>query len=341
MNQCSWKGKLTVLAAGLFALTAGIVACNKSSSSSGGGISDPTDSNVVVSVTDTGSGAGGSVTSNPGGISCSGTSGSCGYKFTAAQLAAGITLTATANGSSNLVGLNAGFNGNNNNQLSGTCNGNTNPCTFSTTSTQTISVQAAFAPKTVAANTVPGLAAVLEDSDLLCYAADSVDPNAIPAQACQNNNPCQSGSVSTGTFSNNGSSTGQNPVRLSGSLTETFNNCVFQLNNSTTNATITLSGTVTQTWSGVSFNFTPTTDYNNSSWTSIAITGNAGFSASGLSVTPSGGSAKTCGVGENLTYNQTVVQGNGNGSGYTSYSGTSGCVSGQNGQQSNGVVRAR
>jgi hypothetical protein len=295
---------------------------------------------VVVSVTDTGSGAGGSVTSNPGGISCSGTSGSCGYKFTAAQLAAGITITATANGSSNLVGLNAGFNDNNNN-LTGTCNGNTNPCTFSTTSTQTISVQAAFSPKTVAANTVPGLAGVLESSDLLCNGANAIDPNAIPSQLCQGNNPCQSGSVSVGTFSNNGSSAAQNPVRLSGSIAETFNNCVFQLNNSTTNATITLSGTVTQTWSGASFNFTPSTEYNNTNWTSLAITGNSSFSGSGLTVTPSGGSATNCSVGESMTYNQTVTQSNNGGSGYTSYSGTSGCVSGQNGQQSNGVVRAR
>ena len=185
---------------------------------------------------------------------------------------------------------------------------------------------------TTSSSSVPiaGLAADLAGGgNELCQAVLAVDSGAI--SNC-NGNSCQSGSVSYGSFSNNGSSANQNPVTINGSITETFSGCALQQGGSTT--TLTLNGTVDITFSNASFNFSPPTDFNSTNWTSLAITGSESLSASGLSVTPQGASSATsCSVGESVNLNQTVLANHGQGTNSSTYTGTSGCVAGQSGTE--------
>ena len=316
------------------ALALALTACHKKSSSSSSTVLSG--GNVSVSMASNSGGAG-KVTSSPSGINCtesgSGVSGTCSFSF---PVNTPVTLTAAPNSGDTLGGFNGGINYNCNgsncttppNLGSSSCSGAS--CTVTLLlSTVTASFSAAFDGSSTNSGSIAGLAADLAGGgNEICQAVMAVDPGAV--SSCGGGS-CQSGSVSYGSFSNNGSSASQNPVTINGSMTETFSGCALQQGGSTT--TLTLNGTVNITFSNASLNFSPSNDYNNTNWTSIAITGSESLSASSLSVTPQGASSATsCSVSESVGLNQTATSSH-SGTNTNTYTGSSGCVAGQSGTE--------
>ncbi len=291
--------------------------CNKKSSSTSSGSTStgsiPTGANLTVGCNDNGSNAGGTVTSSPSGISCScsgsSSSGTCGVKFSSGTL---VSLSASPNGSSNFGGWGNGCSG------SGSCS--------VTVGTNTVTVSAGFNASS-GGTAFDGLAAGLAENDGTCNSAKYIDSSAVSTCGSE----CQSGSISYNTVNVTGNAT-QNPVTLGGSVVETYNSCMLNPAGSTT--TLTLNGNVTVSYTNnFSLNFTPTSDFNNTSWTSIAITGSESFTA-GPNFTVNGTSCGSTSVSQ--TVSQTVDQAGG-GTNSDSFTGTGGCAANQSGT---GILRA-
>jgi len=175
---------------------------------------------------------------------------------------------------------------------------------------------------------VANLAEILENFDATCEALNAVDPAAIPLASCHASaSECTTGSVVYGSFIDNASSGTANPALLSGFITETFNNCTLNTNGSVIGSSVTLDGTLTEVFNSVAAAFSPS---NAAGWTAVALTGTASLSGSGLTVTPPGGVATPCTVGETITFDSTETAQQGVG-GNNSVVGTLGCVAGQSG----------